>query len=371
MVANGWEKLMAAAPAISEIAKNVSTIDLIALTRTSKVTRAGFYDEYFRRVNLRLKLSKDFKDPDALLWAMRTFKVIITGPRAVSMIWEDAVPDWYWHWEFMVTEENLHFFSLHLKWCQGIRWVLGPEDDKARDISYKWHGFANDKIWIYVKVLTSANKHPITQMVGKSSLTVLNCFTSVDATFIGYPEFTLNKLMLNRVSSFKKEYSDKGDYAERFEDKIKFWEDRGFILIPEDVMKQELIGRAAEELHSLYAKNQCTVPIKIMHKPYLTTRQQTEKQLGTLIKIREEKYRYVNSLPQIWVDRTWMKMRPTFKLDPTKSGSKARGQDMSSWMAKAEKARTAKAARVTEVAANVNGEYSESFIEENAQEFQA
>ncbi|KAK6338110.1 hypothetical protein TWF696_001581 [Orbilia brochopaga] len=366
----GWRRLMAATPAITEISKNLNTVDLIALTRTSKATRAAFYDPYFMRVNLRLKLSRYFKDPDALLRVMRALKVIISGPRAVSMIWEDAVAEDYNHWEFMVTVRNFDWLRHHLVSWQGLDWVMGPEYDRARDVLYEWTAFEDDKVFLYVKVLISDNKFPITQMIGKHFLTVLNCFSSVDSTFVAYPEFTLNKLMVKRISS-KREYKTEHLLIPQHDEKIRYWQGKGFTLIPKIVMKQASTGPAVGEPRYLHLNNQCTSPIKIMHKPYYTKHQQTEVQLGTMVKIREEKYRYVDFLPQLWIERTWMKMRPTFKIDPTSLESKAKGQDMMSWLYHAEKARAAKVAYAKEVEANANGEYSAEYIAEHARESQA
>lgn len=325
-----------------EIARLVSVTDLIALTRTSKATRNAFFELYELRIDLRLKLSRYFPEPDLLLQQMRYGYVVIGGSRAVSMVWDYATNKSS-DWNFYATWDTAPAFGQHLRDVQGLKWA-----DPVR--SELLSGFSKMEIAhmkgpnVKVTVTTPAetNKQPILKMIGKGFLTPLNCFSTVDATFIGYPELTLNNTMI-----FRKESKSAGrDQRHRAREReiTSHYLENGFRLITEKELvgaqkrHDEMLaqrGKVNVRFESPSLSKNSAVPIKIMHKPYEDNpKQVTAALLGSISRIREHNYRYIDFLPPVWIERTWTKMNPTFKQDRTLL-IKAPGQGMDSFIERA------------------------------------
>ncbi|EPS40065.1 hypothetical protein H072_6172 [Dactylellina haptotyla CBS 200.50] len=337
------EKLLRASPVVDGIAKCLSVTDLIALSWSSKKLREAFYPVYQQRVDLRLKLSRNFKDPDALIKCMRDQKVVIGGNRSISFIWDDVIPQNCKKWEFYVLLEVDDIFRDHLKNKQGLTELPDVHHDTVRDTAFEWLQLEGDNVDVTVNILTSRNPYPITQIIGKYYLTILNCFSSADTTFIAYPEFTLNKLIAEREESNKVEYALNRDrYNKHNTGIIEGYLALGFTKVDKVQLRKAMVGRpnSSYRFGGLCAptKNPSASPIKIMHKRQDRKRpkQLTEVELGVVARIRAQKYRYVDFLPPVWIPQSWTKMRPTHRIDPTDVASKAKGQGMGVWMERAE-----------------------------------
>ncbi|KAK6540505.1 hypothetical protein TWF694_009295 [Orbilia ellipsospora] len=346
---SSFERLLGAVPAVEQIGRLLPVSDLLALNWTSHTTRAAFHPVYARRVDLRLKLSQTFKDPDAMIKCMRKQKAVIGGNRSISFIWDDIVDPKATEWQFYVLPDYKCVFEDHLVSVQGLVELPEAHQDSVRDTAFEWRKFQGDGADVIVNTLWSNSAYPITQIIGKYYLTILNCFSSVDCTFIGYPEFTLNRIIAERESSNKVEY--KLNRARWFDEHhrglVQSYLDLGFTKVDRFKLREAMHGPPNLELRNRGyrpIKNPSIDPIKIMHKlPKKRRRQLTEVDLGVIVKIRPEKYWYVDFLPKLWIPRSWTKMRPSDTIDRESYSSKAAGQSLDDWYDKREKARIAKA----------------------------
>ncbi|KAF3912387.1 hypothetical protein AA313_de0209000 [Arthrobotrys entomopaga] len=345
---SSFERMLGAVPAVEKIGRLLPVSDLIALNWTSNTMRAAFHPVYVRRVDLRLKLSHTFKDPDAMIKCMRRQKAVFGGNRSVSFIWDDISDPKTTEWQFYVLPEYKAGFEAHLVAIQGMVELPEVHQGSVRDVAFEWRKYQGDGADVIVNTLSHKNRYPITQIIGKYSLTILNCFSSVDCTFVGYPEFTFNRIFAERISSKKVELKLNGArYSDEQQRRlVQSYLDLGFTQVDRLTLRDAMHG--APYLHletktSRAVKNPSVEPVKIMHKlPKKRRSQLTEVDLGVVAKIRPEKYWYIDFLPKFWMPRSWVKMQPSDKIDRECYSTKCRGQSLTDWYEKREKARIAK-----------------------------
>ncbi|EWC47876.1 hypothetical protein DRE_02758 [Drechslerella stenobrocha 248] len=294
--------------------------------------------------------------------AMRDHRVVIGGKRAVAMVWDGIVDVGAKDWEFYVIEKEFDDFKKHLLDVQSLLSTGGVRENSIRGIPFEQTEFEGPNVQLTVNILTSKNEHPITQLFGKFFLTVLNCFASVDSTFVAYPEFTLNKVMAVREDIAKDELRAGSPSYLKNQAILKEYLDRGFTLVSKEQIKKN--AAAGEMERCPYPKNPSTSPIKIVHKPYRRKFQLTEKHLGTISKIRERKYEYADFIAPVWIQRSWVKTRPTFKIDQTSVESQMPGQGYESWVKQSTKEQERQIRHAEYVLSNSNMEYTGEYLAE-------
>ncbi|KAF3938681.1 hypothetical protein ABW19_dt0207131 [Dactylella cylindrospora] len=347
---SAWARLMRASPAVVEIGRHLSVTDLIALTRSSHITRAAFYCCYDLRIDLRLKLSRYFKDAEALLNSMRKHCAVIGGSRAVSMIWDGVAGDSS-DWNFFVPQHHFSSFVTELRDSQGLTRQAGKTRLQVlwlRNMSFEWcrlvpcntEDLGGKRVSVMVAMAPRFGSE-IPSIIGKCFMTALNCFSCVDATFIGYPEFTLNKTIVVRRDG---RYTGDGErhppeYWQKQKDILTRYVEQGWNIVDAKLINglrasqpKECTTRRSSVIRKRKPYWNNATPIKILHKQHDSHSQITGADFGNLLKIREEQYRFVNFLPPVWTERTWAKLEPTFKIDPTSMAAKAPGQGMDSFI---------------------------------------